>query len=111
MKLKNSNIVTKIALIVAIVALIFSIITLVRAIIINAGIPLAVVQVIGTAIIVAICSIMLYVLSNNPEDDEDEEEEEKPEDASAEDDEPKTNVEFDEIGDLTDDPYDLKNFE
>ena len=76
MKRKTNNTVTKIALIVAIIALVFSIVTLIRAIIIKVGIPLAIIQVIGTAIIVAVCSIMLYVLSVNGVEDEDDDEDE-----------------------------------
>lgn len=68
--MNNKNLITKIALGVAIAALVFSIVTLVRAIILNAGVFIAAIQVIGTAVIVAICAIMLYVLSNYEDDEE-----------------------------------------
>lgn len=119
MKQKNSNIVTKIALIVAIIALIFSIVTLVRAIIINAGIVLAIVQVVGTAIIVVICSIMLYVLSNSEEEEDDEEEEEseqpeavkEPVEEEAEIPAGDIDVDLSDIEKTDDSKYDLSNFE
>lgn len=87
--LKN-NLITKIALGVAIAALIFSIVTLIRVLVTGSGILFAVIQVVGTIIIVVICVMMLKYMRNNDDgDDEDEEEqpqeEEIAESASAED--------------------------
>ncbi len=113
MKKKNNNLVTKIALIVAIIALLFSIVTLVRSIIIHAGIVLAIVQVIGTAIIVAVCSIMLYVLNTTEDDDEDDEEEEQDEEESKAEELPlgDINIELKDIEMPENGDYDLSNFE
>ena len=78
------NLITKIALGVAIAALAFSIVTLIRALILNNGVFLAVIIVIGTAIVTAICAIMLYVLSTyEPVGDEETAEASDEDDAEA----------------------------
>lgn len=84
------NIIIKIALGIAIAALVFSVVTLIRTIIIRGSILIGIVQVIGTAIVVVICGIMLYVMSQYDDsefedEDEDEEEEVKQEDRPQED--------------------------
>ena len=126
----KKNLVTKIALIVAIVALLFSIVTLVRAFIIHKGILIAVIEVIGTAVIVTICSIMLYVLNttDDEEDEEDEAEDEQDEDERMKSKKPakkefvqkaekEKDITEDDIDvllndiDKVDDNYDLSNFE
>lgn len=56
------DLITKIALGVALLAFVFSAITLIRAIVLGAGVLFAVIQVIVTLIIVAICAVMLYVI-------------------------------------------------
>ena len=85
----KKNLITKIALGVAIAALLFSIVTMVRSFIIGAGVLMSCILVVGTSIIVAICAIMLYVLRNydygddesgEDEDGEDEDEEESEDD-------------------------------
>lgn len=82
---KDNNIITKIALGVSIASLVFSIVTLVRAIIIGNGVLMASILVVGTAVVVAVCAIMLYVLSNyEPIDDEAEENEDEEKDDEAE---------------------------
>lgn len=117
----KKNLVTKIALITAIVALLFSIVTMVRAIIIKTGIVLAVIEVIGTAVIVAICSIMLYVLSTTEDDDDDGDEDEDEDDvtdqkrrsAKKEIDKKQSDEEIDvDLNDIDDvGKYDLSDFE
>ena len=71
--MNTKNLVTKIALGVAAASLIFSVVTLIRAITLNTGVFMACILVVGTAIIVAICAIMLYVLSNYEAVEDDEE--------------------------------------
>lgn len=117
----KKNLITKIALIVAIIAFVFSVVTMIRAFIINMGIVLAIVQVIGTAIIVAICAIMLYVLSNTEDEEDDETLKEKPEaeevaeaditETVAEQDVGSVDIELNDIEDVPEFKYDLSNFE
>lgn len=119
----QKNIITKIALGVAAVAFLFSVITLIRAIVIGAGVMFAVIQVIGTLIIVAICVIMLYFTRFEETEDEDEEEtkdqkteikENSPDDLTQpEDNESILNDTESEIiePDIEDDKYNFNNFE
>lgn len=114
----KKNLITKIALIVAIIAFVFSVVTMIRAIILNVGIVLAIVQVVGTAIIVAICAIMLYVLSNTDDEEDDGEEDqgddpkggEMTETISAPQDE-SIDIELKETENAPEFKYDLSNFE
>ena len=81
--MKNpKSLITKIALGVSVAAFIFSIVTLVRNIIIQAMVGAAVIQTIGTAIIVVICLFLLYSLRQSKSEEEKEpeytEEEEEP---------------------------------
>ncbi len=69
----KNNLITKIALGVALVALLFSAITLIRAFILGAGIVFAVIQLVVTIIITAICAFMLYYLSKPADGDGEEE--------------------------------------
>ena len=67
------SLLTKIAFGISLAALIFSILTLVRAIVFGSGVLMACLLVVGTAIVVAICAIMLFVLRGyTDEADEDE---------------------------------------
>lgn len=102
--MQGRNLITKIALGVAIAALLFSIVTLIRAIVLGAGVLIAAVQVIGTAIIVAICAIMLYVIGAYEED------EEEPQDLPEEE-EPAEDAADDEETAWADEKYDFKMFE
>lgn len=90
--------------------------TLVRSISINNGIVLAVVLVVGTSVIVVICSIMLYVLRSTgleedevEDDDEDEQDEKLPEDPEKE--EIDADLSDSETSDEIDNKYNLSNFE
>jgi hypothetical protein len=69
--MKNNNLITKIALGVAVAALIFSIVTFIRSLVIGANVLLGAILVIGTTIIVIICAVMLYYLRayDDAEDD------------------------------------------
>ena len=132
----KNNLITKIALGVAVAALLFSIVTLIRALILNNGIFMACILVVGTAIVVAICAIMLYVLSSyEPADDEEEADEQddtddkdqakeideaqeaqsEADDITAVSDEPESTIdqEVDEILERLESEggYDLQNFE
>ena len=78
--MNNSSLIAKIALGVAIAALGFSIVTLIRSIINGAGVLLACILVVGTAIVAAICVMLLSMMKNfmydddlDDEDDEDDE--------------------------------------
>ena len=78
--MNNSSLIAKIALGVAIAALGFSIVTLIRSIINGAGVLLACILVVGTAIVAAICVMLLSMMKNfmydddlEDEDDEDDE--------------------------------------
>jgi hypothetical protein len=68
----KTKLITKIALGVAIAALLFSIVTFIRSLIIGANIFLGAILVVGTAIIVVICAVMLYYLNNYDAAEEDE---------------------------------------
>lgn len=77
--MKSRNLITKIALITAIAALLFSIVTLVRTIIVGGSVFLSSILVVGTAVVVAICAAMLYILRKyDPDEIEDEPVEEEP---------------------------------
>lgn len=76
--MKSKNLISKIAFGIAAAALVFAIVTLIRSIVTGTGILLASIIVIGTAIVVAICAIMLYVLRNYEDDEPDNEPEDKP---------------------------------
>lgn len=69
--MKSKNLITKIALAVALAALVFAVLTLIRSIKYDSNVMMACILVVGTSIIVAICAIMLYVLSHYEDDDED----------------------------------------
>lgn len=123
----KKNLITKLALGVAIAAMLFSIVTLIRSLIIGSGVLMSSILVVGTTIIVAICAIMLYVLSNYEaaEDEDDDEADEDGSDEAAGDDadskeaaetlhkEHEIEQEVDElIADIEkQDKYDLHNFE
>ena len=81
----KKNLITKIALGVAIAALLFSIVTMVRSFIIGAGVLMSCILVVGTSIIVAICAIMLYVLRNYDYGDDESGDDESGEDEDGED--------------------------
>lgn len=107
------KLITRIALGVAAAALIFSIITLIRAIVLGAGVAFAVVQVIGTLIIVAICAVMLYVIRREEESEEAKgiEEADETETADPEPDEPFTEDIPDDAAETTqNDKYHFDNF-
>lgn len=75
--MKTRDTITKIALGVGIAALLFSIVTVVRSIINGSGVLMASIVLIGTAIVVVICAVMLYVQKKydayDAYDDEEEE--------------------------------------
>lgn len=83
--MKSKNLITKLALIVAVAALLFSIITLIRSIVIGSNVFLSCILVVGTVIITTVCAIMLYVLSRYEDDDELEDGEDSENDEEQED--------------------------
>ena len=90
--MKSKNLITKVALGIAIAALIFSIVTLVRSIVTGKNILMSCIIVVGTMIVVAICAIMLYIL-NKYEPDEDAEDDTDESDNTAEPDEEQADAE------------------
>lgn len=92
--MKTRDTITKIALGVGIAALLFSIVTVVRSIINGSGVLMASIVLIGTAIVVVICAVMLYVQKKydayDAYDDEEEEDSGAASSEEAEDDLPLT---------------------
>lgn len=85
--MKARNLITKIALGVGIAALLFSIVTLVRSIVNASGVLMAVIVLIGTATVVAICAIMLYVQKKYDAYDDEDGEDDDAEDTDGADEE------------------------
>ena len=79
--MKSRNMITKIALGIAVAALAFSIVTLVRTIVNGSGVFMSCILVVGTAIVVTICAIMLSLTNryDDYEDDGTDEEDDAPE--------------------------------
>lgn len=119
----KNNLITKIALGIAVAALVFSIVTLIRSITIGSGVLLSAILVVGTTVIVAICAVMLYVFNNytfdeedgedDPDESADEQTEEQGQDKTPEHQDEDIETEVDSlIADLESDAsYDLSNFE
>ena len=81
--MKNKNLITKIALGVAIAAFVFSVVTLIRNIVLGTMVVLGVIQVVGTALVLAIC-VFLMVMVKRYDDMQEEGSDEEPDDEQAE---------------------------